>query len=190
MLPLSSTIALSRHQPSERLCSTRSVMGCLGTDNLSQPRDAQPSTSPLDSTTAVPAHQLSLFAISPLSWRTPRVGADLSHTCRLASQSRSLAQRVCLSLSSVTCEWLCNRSCVFQRQSHNQCIHVFWILSVRESRFVPSYRPVQRNTPSRPAVGPMRGKRLISNAPNTSSSLRETSPMSLQSHCKQHTVHL
>ena len=44
-----------------------SVMDCLGTDNSSQPRDVQPSTSPLVSTTAVRAHHLSLNTTSILS---------------------------------------------------------------------------------------------------------------------------
>ena len=172
-LQQSLTIVLPRHQPSQRLCGSRSVMDCRGTDNLSQPRDAQPSTSPLVST----AHQLSLFAILPISQQTPHpfcpvqcIATDLSQTCRLPSQSRSARSTCLLVPFQRHVGWRCNKSCVFQRPSRTQCIHVFGIWSIRESRFVPSYRTVQKH-PSRPAVGPMRGKRLISNAPNTSSSL-------------------
>ena len=139
MLQLSLTIVLSRRQPSQRLCSSRSVMDCLGTDNLSQPRGVQPSTLPLVSKTAVPAHQLHSVQCNVLRQTWARhIDCLLSHA--------QLAQRACLSLPSVAREWRCNKSRVFQRQSRNQCIHMFGIWSIRESRFVPSYRLVQKHT--------------------------------------------
>ena len=63
---------LPRVQSNLRPCSSRSVRGYFDMDSFSQPRDDQPSTLPLVSQTALPVHQLSPFAISLLSWQTPR----------------------------------------------------------------------------------------------------------------------
>ena len=98
---LPSTTVPPRRQPSLHPCDSRSVMGCLGMDSSSQPHDDQTSTMPLASTTAVPAHQLSPFAISLPSWQTPRPFCLVQRT---GTDQAPLAQSVDLSLSSVLCE--------------------------------------------------------------------------------------
>ena len=69
---LSLTIVLPRRQPSPYPCGSRSVMGYLGTDSSSRPRDDQPNTLPLGAKQQCQHIGFSLFAISLLSWQTPR----------------------------------------------------------------------------------------------------------------------
>ena len=75
---LSLTIVLPRRQPSPYPCGSRSVMGYLGTDSSSRPRDDQPSSLPLGSTTAVPAHRL--FAVRDLTSFVANTTSSLSST--------------------------------------------------------------------------------------------------------------
>ena len=166
------TIVLPRRrQPNLHLCSSRSVMGCLGTGSSSHLSVTNQVPCHSFQQQAVPRHRLSSLTTTLLSWQTPhpfcpvpRFAPDLSQTCRWPCQSGSTR-------SVLACSFAVSRVIVgtsLASSSDKASTNASTCLGSGRYGNPDSFHCIRlrRKTPSRPTVGPTIGNRLISHALN------------------------